>query len=193
MLARKPGHRAVPSLRPVCLPRLPQLNVTHEGRCWGPGQWRSGLKAVSTPQTHSARYCFFGGRTHPAVTLGLAWPVARFLMRSPLCLRCPPCPHATCNLVLVVPPPSLSPSGPLAPPAFLPAQFHHLLLFEPSLALELWFARQHYSPPSCPLPATLHCLPSHQIVFRPRPGWPPMCDSHVLFWSGPSGRKYKST
>ena len=46
--------------------------------------------------------------------------------------------------------PSLSPSR---APAFLPPRFHHLLLFEPSVALELWFARQRYSPSPCPLPA----------------------------------------
>lgn len=65
---------------PACLPRLPQLNVTHEGKCWGSGQWRSGLMGEPSPQTHSARYCFFGGRTHPCTNPA----VARFLMRCAL-------------------------------------------------------------------------------------------------------------
>lgn len=111
-----PGHRPVPCWGrggsplglSVCLPRLPQLNVAHEGKCWGRGQWPSGLMGVPTPQTHSAQYCFFGGRTHPAATLPL--PVSSCAVPS-----CPqPCfslcaPSAPCPLC-----------HPLAPASFCP-------------------------------------------------------------------------
>lgn len=90
-----PGHReqcragVVVALGAVCLPRLPQLNVTHEGKCWGSGQWRSGLMGVPSPQTHSARYCFFGGRTHPTATLPS--PVSSCAVPFPARNLVPPC------------------------------------------------------------------------------------------------------
>lgn len=45
--------------------------------------------------------------------------------------------------------------------------------------------------PALSLPSSLPR--SHQIDSRSRLGWPPMGCSHVLFWYGPSRRKYKST
>lgn len=100
--------------------------------------------------------------------------VARFLMRCALPAR---------NLVLLVPRqctlPSLSPSRACS---LLP-RFHHLLLFEPVVALGLWFAWQHYSPSPCPL----HC--PDQIKSIPGLDWvgPRWAVAMFYFGLGPAG------
>lgn len=111
-------------------------------------------------------------------------PATLFLWWCPQCPQCPQCP--SCPVSPVQPCPSLSPSasGPLAPPASFPPRFHHLLLFEPSPALKLWFARQHYSLPSCPFPATLLCLHHIKSISGPdRVG--PRC-AIAMFYFGPA-------
>lgn len=128
-----------------------------------------------------------------------------------------PFPHALCRCASALPatfePCFCSPSQPVSPsapqchpahlchplarPAFLPPRFHHLLLFEPSVGSgALVRPLAHYSPPSCPFPATLHCLHHIKSISGPDRVGPPflMCYSHVLFWSeAPSWRKYKFT
>lgn len=141
-----------------------------EGKCWGSGQWRSGLMGVPSPQTHSARYCFFGGRTHPVATLP-----------PPVSSCAVPCCPQPCS-------PCARPSGPqcTSRACFLPPRFHHLLLFEPSVALGLWFAWQRYSPSPCPFPAVF-TVPITSIDSRPRLGWPPMGCTMFYFGPGPAG------
>ena len=142
---------------------------------------------VSSPQTHSARYCFFGGRTHPAVTLaslqGLA--VARFLMRCAL-----PARPARYLVPLVAPtaPVHLAIFVTLSRACFLPPRFHHLLLFEPAVALELWFARQHYSPSPCPFPAILTASLHHiKSISGPDRVGPRCAIAMFYFGLGPAG------
>lgn len=104
--------------------------------------------------------------------------VARFLMRCALPAR---------NLVLLVPRqctlPSLSPSR----ACFLLPRFHHLLLFEPVVALGLWFAWQHYSPSPCPFPA-LSIAPITSNRFQASTGFGPRWAVVMFYFGlGPAG------
>lgn len=158
-----PGHRAVSAvlgaLGPVCLPRLPQLNVTHEGKCWGRGQWRSGLEGAPSPQGPLARYCLYGGRAHPAATLRS--PVSSCavpFLPATLFSLCPA--SAPCHLC-----------HPLAPASFCPG----FIISSCLSLLSLW---GFGSPGSIialhPAHSLLSPLPrSHQIDSRPRLGLAP--------------------
>lgn len=124
-----------------------------------------------------------------------------------------PFPHALClparNLVLWSPAAPLCPSAlvvPLscpchalvdfvnlspAPTCFLPPRFHHLLLFEPVVALVLWFVWQHYSPSPCLFPALLSAICSLPRSHQSIPGldWvgPRWAVAMFYFGPGPAG------
>lgn len=86
---------------------------------------------------------------------------------QPCSSLCPPAqsPSAPCHLC--------HPRHPLAPASF-PPRFHHLLLFEPAVALGLWFAWRCYSPSPC----------THHIKSIPGLDWVGPRWAVVMFYFG---------